>query len=220
MAQLDTALRASGQSSACSCSSPLPTWMSFSRVGRAVRGGSASPVLVCRRTKCFIDTVSPARSSVRSKTVCTRASGSGGAQAGGLAGTAKRQGSIPRIQPLKTKAMSTRPWASRWRAVTKRPSSPPHEAARADRAPSTRARPWASVRPCHSRVPAQSCTATSAPATGRARSSVVTQTALPSRPCLKCTPRLVTSTPVRTYIGAACASSACPSRRDSISITW
>ena len=61
---------------------------------------------------------------------------------------------------------------------------------------------------------------TAAPATGLARSSVVTQTSEFSRPRLKCTPRLVTSTPVRTYIGAVLPSNAAPSRADSTSTTW
>ena len=83
-----------------------------------------------------------------------------------------------------------------------------------------RASPCASVRPDHSVTPRQSLTATSAPATGCARSSVVTQTRLSLRPRLKCTPIGVTSTPVRTYIGASRSSSARPSTRDDTSTTW
>ena len=55
------------------------------------------------RTKCFIDTVSPARNSVRSKTVCARTSGS----LPRPVGTLKRHDSMPFCQLLKTKAVST-----------------------------------------------------------------------------------------------------------------
>ncbi|MNT51049.1 hypothetical protein D3C72_1879980 [compost metagenome] len=40
------------------------------------------------------------------------------------------------------------------------------------------------------------------------------------RPSLKCTPRLVTSAVVRTYIGARLPSSASPSIGEAISTTW
>ena len=83
-----------------------------------------------------------------------------------------------------------------------------------------RAMPWASVLPLHIGLPRQSFTATRAPATARPRSSVVTHTRLELRPRLKCTPRFVTSAPLRTYIGARAASSAWPSTRDSTSTTW
>ncbi len=82
-----------------------------------------------------------------------------------------------------------------------------------------RARPAPSVRPLQSTVPRQSFTATCASATGRPRSSVVTHTRLDVRPRLKCTPRLVTSAAVRTYIDPAFSSSALPSTRDSTSTT-
>ena len=83
-----------------------------------------------------------------------------------------------------------------------------------------RAMPAASVLPFHSGLPMQSFTATRAPATGRPRSSVVTQTRLDERPRLKCTPRLVTSAPVRAYIGALRASKDVPRMRDETSTTW
>ncbi len=79
--------------------------------------------------------------------------------------------------------------------------------------------PAPSVRPFHSGRPRQSLTATAAFATGRPRSSVVTHTRLDVRPRLKCTPRLVTSAAVRTYIGPAFSSSALPRMRDSTSTT-
>ena len=90
----------------------------------------------------------------------------------------------------------------------------------ASSARATTAMPFASVEPLHSGVPRQSFTVTAAPSTGLPRSSVVTQTRLFSRPSLKWTPRLVTKTPVRTYIGARLSSNAWPSRNDSISTTW
>ncbi len=81
------------------------------------------------------------------------------------------------------------------------------------------ASPLASLVPCQSGLPLQSLTTTSAPAAGLPRSSVVTQTTLFSRPCLKWPPRLVTRMPVRTNIGARLSSSDWPRRSDSISTT-
>ena len=83
-----------------------------------------------------------------------------------------------------------------------------------------RAMPSAPVSPLHRGWPRQSFTTTRAPATGRARSSVVTHARLLLRPRLKCTAIGVTSAPVRTYIGARDASNAAPRMRDSISTTW
>ena len=60
--------------------------------------------------------------------------------------------------------------------------------------------PPASLAPFHSGWPRQSLTVTSARATGRARSSVVTHTSAFSRPIFTCTPRLVASTPVRSSV--------------------
>ena len=60
------------------------------------------------------------------------------------------------------------------------------------------ARPWASVLALARGLPLQSLTCTVAPATGAPLSSVVTQASAFSRPSLKCTPRLVTSTELRT----------------------
>ena len=74
------------------------------------------------------------------------------------------------------------------------------------------ARPWASVRPLQSTLPAQSWTATRASATGRAVSSAVTQTSDAAGPHLKCTPRFVTSAAAGTYIGCGLPSKAAPSR--------
>ena len=70
------------------------------------RSGMPKPREVSLRSRCFIDTVSPARSSVRSNTVWARWSGAGS----WLVGTLKRQGSMPRCQSLQVKARSsTRP---------------------------------------------------------------------------------------------------------------
>jgi hypothetical protein len=66
------------------------------------------------RSRCFIDTVSPARSSVRSKIVWARSSG----MALRLVGTLKRQGSMPLCQSLQVKARSSTP-ATVLRALTK-----------------------------------------------------------------------------------------------------
>ena len=63
-----------------------------------------------------------------------------------------------------------------------------------------------------------------APATGTPLSSDVTQARAFSRPSLKCTPRLVTSAEVRTYIVRGVpwrsSSKALPSRGEAISTTW
>ncbi len=81
---------------------PLPSCTIFTRVGRRSAGKAASPREVSTRMKCFIDTVSPARNSVRSNTVEARRSGS----APRPVGTLKRHGSMPFCQLLKTKATS------------------------------------------------------------------------------------------------------------------
>ena len=78
--------------------------------------------------------------------------------------------------------------------------------------PVKRARPCASVTPVPSTVPWQSCTATCAPATGLASSSVVTQTSAFSRAHLKCTERLVTSAPAGRTSARRSPSSAAPRR--------
>ena len=193
----------------------LPTWVISTSVGRPAASGRARPRSVSSRTKCFIDKVSPARSSVRSNTVCARRS----AAVPRAVGTSKRQGSMPRIQRLKTK--ETSPPA---RAVTNRPSSvrqaAPLSLASSPNPRSMRAMPAASVLPLHSGWPRQSLIATFAPATGRPRASVVTHTRLDERPRLKCTAMPVTSAPVRAYMGARLASSDWPRMRDSISTTW
>ena len=72
-------------------------------------------------------------------------------------------------------------------------------------------------------LPRQSDTRTCAPATGWPLSRDVTQARAFSRPSLKCTPRLVTSAVVRTFMVRAapcCASSsALPSSGEAISTT-
>ena len=83
-----------------------------------------------------------------------------------------------------------------------------------------RAKPWASVCPVQTCLPWQSDTRSAAPCTGLPLSSEVTQTPEFTGAILKCTARFVTSTPVRTYIGALRPSSASPRRGDSISTTW
>ena len=69
------------------------------------RWGRPKPVAVSVRSRCFIDTVSPARSRVRSNTVWARRSGCGSL----LVGTLKRQGSMPRCQDDQVKARSSTP---------------------------------------------------------------------------------------------------------------
>ena len=220
MFQLDTALRPPRQVSGCTTSWPLPWCTIFTRAGRSAVGTAARPPLVSSRAKCFIETVSPARSRLRSNTVWARNSACGPL----AVATLKRQGSMPFCQFENTKLTSglprQGPSGTTWRALTKKPGSPGHSPMSGSSGWRIAARPRSSVRPLHRRLPWQSCTATSAPATGLARSSVVTQARLFSRPSLKCTPRLVTSTPLRTYIGAGRSSRASPSRRDSISIRW
>ena len=84
---------------------PLPWCTSLTVVGSLAGGTAARPVPISARMKCFIDTVSPARRSVRSNTVAARRSGS----APRPVGTLKRHGSIPFCQLLKTKATSVAP---------------------------------------------------------------------------------------------------------------
>ena len=110
MAQLDSAARpAASKLNGCTTSSPLPTCTILSLVGNSARAASRRPAPTSARTRCFIDTDSPARSSMRSSTLCTRS----GAAAPLLppppsmeVGTLKRQGSMPFCQELKTKAWS------------------------------------------------------------------------------------------------------------------
>jgi hypothetical protein len=162
--------------------------------------GKPKPAWVSVRIRCFIDTVSPARSRLRSSTVWARRSGVGC----WLVGTLKRQGSMPRCQSLQVKAMSATPWLGA-RALTnqacwKSPSQSPSRAQLGGLAGTSlkRARPCASVVAWATGLPWQSLTCTAAPATGRPLSSVVTQARAFSRPSLKCTARLVTSTALRT----------------------
>ncbi len=69
--------------------------------------GKAKPFAVSVRITCFIDTVSPARSKVRSKMVWARTSGTALVSVG----TLKRQLSMPWFQSDITKAMSACPRA-------------------------------------------------------------------------------------------------------------
>jgi hypothetical protein len=192
------------------------------------RSGMPKPREVSRRSRCFIDTVSPARSKVRSITVWARWSGAGS----WLVGTLKRQGSMPRCQWLQVKARSSTraalPGAGMLaRALTKYAggwSSPPMQAGGCGDRPLSSATPWALVVPRASGLPLQSDTCTAAPATGWPLSSVVTQASAFSRPSLKCTPRLVTRAEVRTTIVRGVpwrsSSSAAPSIGEAISTTW
>jgi hypothetical protein len=152
-------------------------------------------------------TVSPARKSVRSSTVCAT---TGPVKDSG--GRSNRNGSMPWSQDECT--MPTSPPAS---AMTSRPPERPRSAgicrqskkrsgnrrghdgsASSDDSPAKRASPSASVVPVASVLPVQSVTETRAPATGSAPSSVVTQTRDASRPHLRCTDRFVTSAAVGT----------------------
>ncbi len=68
--------------------------------GSVSGAGSARPVATSSRTKCFIDTVSPTRSSVRSNTVWATRPGSAPPSAGDAVGRLKRQDSMPLAQSL------------------------------------------------------------------------------------------------------------------------
>ncbi len=92
---------------------PLPTWVMTSLPG--CEEGRPKPCAVCVRIRCFIDTVSPARSSGRSSTVWATTS----ASTSWLVGALKRHGSMPRCQSLHTKARSSTPSSSLARALTK-----------------------------------------------------------------------------------------------------
>ena len=159
---------------------------------------------VWRRSTCFMCTVSPARNSVRSNTVCD----DGAAVARRTSGSWKRQGSMPSSQLECTKVRS-----SPLRAVTKRPSSRlsarsaavvevgrPWSSGRRSRAapgrPAMGARPCASVRPLQSaaRAVVDGRRARRPPAARRRASSP--RPAIARRPHLKCTERLVTSAAV------------------------
>ena len=107
MAKLDSALRPPvavlRQCKGWVYSCPLPTWVMTSVSGLA--WGRPKPLPVSVRSRCFIDTVSPARSSVRSNTVWARVSGCDSR----LVGTLKRQGSMPRCHDDQVKARSATP---------------------------------------------------------------------------------------------------------------
>ncbi len=172
----------------------------------ALRGGSAKPPPVCCRTKSFIDTVSPARTSERSSTAC--------ATYGPFqlpVGTLKRHGAMPSPQLDSANATS-----SSVRAVTKNsraPSSMPQDgspsrsgsAGSRARCPTRRCGPPSTrCRRSRGRPPPRS-------ATGVASFNCVTQTSEDSRPSLKCTDRFVTITAARTWNGFGSPSSAAPS---------
>ena len=206
-----------GQLSGRRTSVSLPTWVSTTSVGSVSTAGRAKPLASWSRTKCFMDTVSPTRSSVRSSTVWARRV----VAMPECVLMLKRQASMPRLQRLKTKPTSALA-PSPARALTIKPSYCGHllSPSSSSKPRSMRAMPSAPVLPFHSGLPWQLFTATRAPATGRPLSRVVTQTRLDVRPRLKCTPRLVTSTPVRANMGALDSSSAWPRMRDSTSTTW
>ena len=84
-------------------SCPLPTCVMTSVPGFDL--GRPKPALVSLRRMCFIDTVSPARSRVRSNTEWARTLG----RSSRLVGTLKRQGSMPRCHDDQVKAMSGAP---------------------------------------------------------------------------------------------------------------
>ena len=149
-----------------------------------------------RRAKCFMCTVSPARTKVRSKTVETRF----GAVYEAV-GRLKRHGEIPWLQSDIAKL-----WSSPRRAVTKKA----RRQGRHSGSEPVRGRVWFMrttpsfpVLPSKYTLPSQSETATSAPATGWPRSRLVTQTSEDSRPSLRCTPKLVTSTADWAWNGAS-----------------
>jgi hypothetical protein len=85
--------------------------------GSAPASTIASPVSSSRRACVFIDSVWPARSSVRSITVwnSSREAVAPPPEEFRL----KRQASMPSCQVDHTKAMSARPWASALRALMK-----------------------------------------------------------------------------------------------------
>jgi len=91
MTQLASAFRVPFHTSGCTTCWPLPWWTIFMRVGSSPLFHGARPFRVSARRKCFIDTVSPALSSVRSNTVCATESRCGLR----LVGWLKRQGSMP-----------------------------------------------------------------------------------------------------------------------------
>ena len=170
-------------------------------------------------------TVSPARSRLRSKMVWAMTG-----PAPYSAGSLKRQASMPSSQLECTKLMSSPVSAVMKSPSPSRRSAPSWEVSTSgssnahaglsvemDSSASMRAMPSASVRPFQRIFPSQSITATSAPAAGSAWSRVVTHTREDSRPCLKCTDRLVTSTAAGTYMGFGASSSALPRMALSIS---
>jgi mevalonate pyrophosphate decarboxylase len=92
------------QSSANSVFSPLPWWMMKPLGGRAVLSArtKAKPAAVWRRRKCFMCSVSPARSRVRSNTVAAMRLSSKRPPVGRL----KRQFSMPSCQSDRVKVKS------------------------------------------------------------------------------------------------------------------
>ena len=95
-------------------SSRLPTWVITTCVGNWSLPGIPRPPMVWARIRCFIDTVSPARSRLRSSTVWATISCCGLESVSKL----KRQLSMPRCQSLQTNAMSALP-STVARALTK-----------------------------------------------------------------------------------------------------
>ena len=100
---------------------------------------------------------------------------------------------MPSSQVLRTNAISPPR-----RAKTNNPQRPLQLPGASGSRSLTRARPLPSVRPFHMTPPRQLRMVTSAPPTGFAVSSAVTQTSEESAPCLKWTARLVTSAAART----------------------
>ena len=183
-----------------------PWWRIVSEVPSAPGATNANPSPVCRRTKSFIDTVSPARTSVRSSTACAT---KGPSQR--PVGRLKRHGAMPSPQSVNANARS-----SDVRAVTtySRRSCSPSQAGRSSRGGSARgmrAIPDASVRPSQWTRLRQSRTAIAALGTTEASESRVTHTSDDSRPSLTCTERSVTSAPARTWKVSSLPMSAAPS---------
>ena len=72
--QVDSALPPASHASGSSQRASVELCRTTARTGNADFGANANPAPVRRRQKCFMPTVSPARSSVRSKTVATESS--------------------------------------------------------------------------------------------------------------------------------------------------
>ena len=165
---------------------PLPTWVSVSLSGNAFAAGTANPLPVRVRTKCFIASVSPARSRLRSSTLCAMS----GAQVS-ADGSAKRQDSMPSFHEVSVKVRSRST-----RADTNQPPGQFLHDGAVPRLFAMRARPCVSDAPVQTGLPSQVLTVTCAPATGSPVSSAVTHTSEDSRPILACATRLVTSAAV------------------------